>query len=49
MGRLSLNVGLENGPERGLKIVSFIPALSVMLANSADPDQTLRSMASDQG
>ena len=30
IGRLSLNVGWENGPERGLKTVLFNPQLPVI-------------------
>ena len=40
MGRLSLSVGWENGPERGLKTVSF----NQFKQNSAEPDQTPRLM-----
>ena len=40
MGRLFRSVGLEKGPERGLKTISFKPKLPVIYANSADPDQT---------
>ena len=47
--RLSLSVGRENGPEWGLKTVLFNLSLSVILANSADPDQTPRSAASNLG
>ena len=47
VGRLSLKVGCENGPERGLKAVSLKRLLPVILANSADPDQMPRSVASD--
>ena len=49
MGRLSLSVGWEYGPERGIKTVSCKPLLLLIKANSADPDQTPRSAASDLG
>ena len=49
MGRLSLSVGLEKGPERELKTVSFSPKLHVILDNSADPEPTPRSGVSDLG
>ena len=49
VGRLSLIVGWENGPEHGLKTASFNPKLHVIEANSTDPDQTPRSAASDLG
>ena len=48
-GRLSLSVGLENGPERGLQTSSFNPQCPVILAISLDPDQTPRSVSSDLG
>ena len=37
VGRLSLSVGWENGPERRPKTVSFNPQLFVILVYSADP------------
>ena len=49
VGRLSLSVGGENGPEQGLKTVSFNSEVPVIYANSKDPDQTPRSAASDLG
>ena len=42
---MSLNVDLENAPERGL----FLLTLPVISTNSADPYQTPRSAASDLG
>ena len=49
MGRLSLSVDWENGPERGFQTVSFSSLLPVVLTNSTGPDQTPRSAASDLG
>ena len=49
MGQLSLSAGWENGPEQGLKAVLLNLWLPVIKANSADPDQTPRSVASDLG
>ena len=43
---MSLSVGLKNGPKWGIKIVSLNPLLPLE-TNSADPDQTLHSAASD--
>ena len=40
VGRFSLSVGWENGPEWELKTVSFNRILTVTKANRADPDQT---------
>ena len=45
VGRLSLSLGWENGPEWELKTVLFNPQLPVIKTNSADPDQTPRSVA----
>ena len=49
LGRVSPSVGRENGPERGLKTVSYNHCLPVIESNSADPDQTPQNAASDQG
>ena len=46
--RLSLSVGWGNGPEEGFKTVSFNPELPVIYTNSADPDQTPRSVVSEE-
>ena len=43
VGRLSLSLGWEHGPKRGLKLISLNPKLAFIEANSADPDQTSRS------
>ena len=47
MGRLSLSVDWENGPDRGRWTVSFNPEVPVIKTNSAEPDQTPKSAASD--
>ena len=47
VGRLSLTVGWENGPERGLKTVSFNPSLPVIYVNTRVLDQTPRSVTSN--
>ena len=39
VGRLSLSLGWENGPERGIKTVSLNPILPDIKANSAYLDQ----------
>ena len=46
--RLSLSVGRENGPEEGFKTVLFKHELPVIYTNSADPDQTPRSVVSEE-
>ena len=45
--RLSPSVGWENSSERRLNTASFNPYLPVIQANSADPNQTSLSAASD--
>ena len=48
VGRLIVSeCRLGKCPEPGLKTVPFNPQLPVILASSADPDQTPRSAASD--
>ena len=49
VGRLSSSVGSEYGSKRGFTTVSSNPKLFVICVNSADPDQTPRSKASDLG
>ena len=47
VGPLSLSVGWENGPERGIK--TFIQPLTSCNLGSADLDQMPHSVASDLG